>query len=117
MRTIKRKALPLNLNKEHCLKKLCRAYAKEKQYWLDKLKGWEFQALLGKPRAIRDAFVDKKYTSLYGLQARHWKLALQDAVETWDKYWQAIFVNVKHKIYAKYVTEVERHYAYWLLKN
>ena len=117
MRTIKRKALLLNHNKDHCLKKLCQAYAKEKQYWLDKLKAWEFQALLGKPRAIRDAFVDKKYTSLYGLQARHWKLALQDAVETWDKYWQAIFVNVKPKIHQKYADEVERHYAYWLLKG
>ena len=117
MRTIKRKALPLNPGKHRCLQKLCRAYAKEKQYWLDKLKSWEFQALLGKPRTIRDAFMGKKYASLYGLQARHWKLALQDAVETWDKYWQATFVDVKSKIYRKYKDEVERHYAYWLLKS
>ena len=117
MRTIKRKALRLNLKKIRSLKALCRSYAKEKQYWLDKLKEWNFQALLGNPRAIRDAFVGKKYTSLYGLQARHWKLALQDAVETWDKYWQAIFVNVKPKIHQKYESEVERHYAYWLLKG
>jgi hypothetical protein len=55
MRTIKRKALLLNHNKDHCLKKLCQAYAKEKQYWLDKLKAWEFQALLGKPSKIEQA--------------------------------------------------------------
>lgn len=117
MRTVKRKALALNLNKSLSIKKLCQAYAKEKQYWLDQLKAWEFQALLGKPRAIRDEFVQKKYKSIYSLQARHWKLALQDAVETWDKYWQAIFVDIKPKIYQKYPNEVERHYAYWLLKG
>ena len=66
MRMIKRKALLLNLKKSHCLKKLCRSYAKEKQYWLDKLKAWDFQALLGKPRDIRDAFVKM----LRGFQAR-----------------------------------------------
>ncbi len=27
----------------------------------------------------------KNYQSRNGLQGRHWKLALQDAVETWDK--------------------------------
>ena len=39
-----------------------------------------------------------------------------DAVEVWDKYWQAIFVCLKPKIYQKYTDEVERRYAYWLLK-
>ena len=117
MRTIKCKAIPLNLKKQESLIELCRAYAKEKQYWLDKFKEWRFQSLLGKPRLIRDEFVGKKYISPYGLQARHWKLALQDAVEVWDKYWQAIFVRLKPKIYQKYTDEVERHYAYWLLKS
>src|SRR3990167_7715424 len=116
MRTVKRKAMPLNLKKQESLTDLCHAYAKEKQYWLDKLKGWKCQSLLGKPRVIRDEFVGKKYVSPYGLQARHWKLALQDAVEVWDKYWQAIFVCLKPKIYQKYTDEVERRYAYWLLK-
>ena len=116
MRTVKRKAMPLNLKKQESLTDLCHAYAKEKQYWLDKLKGWKCQSLLGKPRVIRDEFVGEKYVSPYGLQARHWKLALQDAVEVWDKYWQAIFVCLKPKIYQKYTDEVERRYAYWLLK-
>lgn len=95
MRTIKRKTRPLNSSKINSIKKLCIAYAKEKQYWLNKLKAWNFQAQLGKPRSIRDLFVDQSYQSPYGLQARHWKLALQDAIETWDKYWKAILVLVK----------------------
>src|SRR5271170_6843564 len=52
------------------------------------------------------------------LQARHWKLALNDAAETWDKYWQSIFVKVRLKIsHRKDLSEIERHYAYWLLKG
>jgi hypothetical protein len=27
-----------------------------------------------------------------------WKLALVDAAETWDKYWQAMFVEPRRKI-------------------
>jgi hypothetical protein len=33
-----------------------------------------------------------------GLQARHWKLALEDAAENWDKNGQATFVKVRSKI-------------------
>lgn len=117
MRTIKRNTLQLNISKQESLQKLCHAYTKEKQYWLNQLRGWKFQGLLGKARTIRDEFVGLKYTSKHGLQARHWKLALQDAVETWDKYWQAVFIAIKPKIYRKYTNEIERHYAYWLLKS
>src|SRR5271156_2423950 len=45
-------------------------------------------------------------------------IALNDAAETWDKYWQSIFVKVRLKIsHRKDLSEVERHYAYWLLKG
>ena len=98
------------------LMKLCHAYAREKNYWLDKLRSWKNQALFGTPRKIRDEFVKKNYQSTFGLQARHWKLALQDAIETWDKYWKAIFVRVRPRIY-KNLSEKSCHYAYWLLKG
>jgi len=117
IRTIKRSPLQLNFVKQESLRKLCQAYGKEKQYWINLLRKWEFQGQLGNGRAIRDEFVKKKYKSKYGLQARHWKLALQDAIETWDKYWQAIFVVLRPKIYRKYTNEIERRYAYWLLKG
>jgi len=117
MRTIKRHTLHLNTLKLQSLKKLCLAYSKEKQLWLNRLKKWKYQALLGQARAIRDEFVKKKYRSSYGLQARHWKLAFQDAVETWGKYWQSVFVAIRPRIYQKYTNETERRYAYWLLKG
>lgn len=117
MRTIKRKALPLNKNKLNAIKSLCQAYAKEKNYWLDVLKKWKFQSHLGTPRKIRDEFIDQNYESNHGLQARHWKLALQDAAETWDKNWKAQFIFVRAKIASHFKQELERHYAYWLLKG
>jgi putative transposase len=117
MRTIKRKALPLNKSKLIDIQLLCKAYAAEKNHWLDVLRGWKYQSLLGTPRKIRDEFIHHKYQSNYGLQARHWKLALQDAVETWDKNWKAHFVSIRPKIVSHFKKEAERHYAYWLLKG
>jgi putative transposase len=117
MRTIKRHTLSLNLGKEKSLQELCQAYTREKRFWLNHLKGWRFQGLLGSARTIRDEFIELEYASLYGLQARHWKLALQDAVEIWDKYWQAIFVLIRPRIQEYFKDETERHYAFWLLKS
>lgn len=118
MRTSKRSTLPLNVKKRKSLDELCRAYIHEKQYWLQRFRAWNLQAYLGRSRTVRDEALKQGYRSLNGLQARHWKLALEDAAETWDKYWQATFVNIRSKIsHRKSLSETERHYAYWLLKS
>src|SRR5580704_856800 len=118
MRTVKRQILQPNTKKRVVLNEMCQAYAHEKQYWLHRLQAWDLQALLGRSRTIRDRTIQQEYKSFYGLQARHWKLALEDAAETWDKYWQAIFVKVRSKIARrKDLSETEQHYAYWLLKS
>lgn len=117
MRTIKRKALPLNKSKWMDIQLLCKAYAAEKNHWLDVLRGWNYQALLGRSRKIRDEFIGREYQSNDGLQARHWKLAMQDAVETWDKNWKAQFVLIRSKIVSHFKQETERRYAYWLIKG
>ena len=93
MRTVKRNTLKINTKKQTALEMLCLAYAREKRYWLQRFQAWDFQAQLGKPRIIRDKMIEQNYRSAFGLQARHWKLALEDAAETWDKYWQSIFVD------------------------
>jgi IS605 OrfB family transposase len=108
MRTVKHKALPLNAAKQGNLDELCRAYACEKRYWIQFLQSWTHQAHLDTPRKIRDQMIQQGYHSPYGLQARHWKLALTDAVETWDKYWQALFIKVRSKI-ACHITEDLSH--------
>jgi len=118
VRTVKRKTLPINKTKRKSLDGLCRAYTREKQYWLQRFQAWGLQAHLGRARTVRDEAIQQGYRSLNGLQARHWKLALEDAAETWDKYWQATFVKIRSKIsHRKDLSETERHYAYWLLKN
>jgi IS605 OrfB family transposase len=117
VRAIKRQTLPLNQNKKEAVEKLCSAYSKEKRYWLNRLSSAENQSRLGKGRLIRDEAITQGYQSRFGLQARHWKLALQDAIETWDKYWQAIFSSVRFRIRRKEMTETERHYAFWLLTD
>jgi putative transposase len=118
MRTIKRNTLSLNAKKQISLREICQSYSREKQHWLHRLQAWNFQAHLGRSRTIRDMIVKQEYKSPSGLQARHWKLALEDAAETWNKYWQALFVKVRPKIARrKDLTETEQHYAFWLLKN
>src|ERR1700722_10567463 len=118
MRTIKRKALPLNAKKQKALEDLYWAYTREKQLWLQYFQSWKCQSHLGRPRTLRDEMIKQSYHSSNQLQARHWKLALDDAAETWDKYWQSTFVKVRLKIsHRKALSETESHYAYWLLKG
>ena len=117
MRTIKRECLSTKC-KSSKIKGLCLAYCSEKNHFLDLLKDWKWQALLDKPRKIRDILVKEKYKSHYKLQARVWKMALEDSVETWNKYWQSLFVRLRPKVAnCKTFTEDEKHYAYWILKG
>jgi putative transposase len=117
MRCVKRQTASLNIGKESTLQDLCKAYAREKQHWLSLLQGNDFQAQLGNHRKVRDHFIKEGYHSVSGLQARHWKLALQDAVETWDKYWQALFVKVRSKISKRCFKDNESLYAYFLIRD
>lgn len=117
MRTVKRATRPLNPTKRFLLDQLCKAYAQEKGYWLDVLKSNKYQGLLGAYREIRNEAVKNGYQSHYDLQAHHWKLCLQDAVETWDRYWQSLFTQISPYINKRFTDENEKHYAYWLLKG
>ena len=82
MRTVKRKTESINARKKVAIEQLILAYASEKQYWLDCFRAKKYQALIGTPRQVRDEAIKNKYISPSKLQARHWKLALQDAAET-----------------------------------
>ena len=118
MRAVKHKALSLNVKKRKALTDLCQAYSREKHFWLCQFQSWELQSCLGRHRTIRDQMTKQKYRSPNGLQARHWKLALEDAAQTWDRYWEATFTKVRIKIASrKTLSETMRHYAHWLLKS
>jgi IS605 OrfB family transposase len=117
MRTVKRHTLPLNNTKLIKLSAVVDAYAKEKQYWLVLLRTKAYRGLIGNHRVIRDQAVKDKYQSVGGLQARMWKLALTDACETMDKYFQSRFDVIKKKISNKSWSDNQKHYAYWLLSD
>jgi putative transposase len=117
MRTIKRDTFILNTKKQKKVVELIAAYSQESSFWIHRLRDWKYQALLHTPRNIRDFYVKQKYRSTYGLQARHWKLALQGACDNWKAYWEALFKEIRPRIARYTQDENERHYAYWLLSG
>lgn len=118
MRTIKRTSVDLNTNKRERLKAIAIAYSKEKQHWLNFFQKKGNVGYIKQPRKVRDRYVASKYKSPYGLQARMWKLALEDASNTMDKYWQSVFADIKRNIYQNdNFSDLQRHFAFWLLKT
>jgi putative transposase len=118
VRTIKRCSDILNKIKTEAINQTVLAYTKEKKYWLGIFQQLQYVGYTKRHRIVRNKFVAAKYQSRYGLQARMWKLALIDAAEIMDKYWQSIFDKVKSGIYRnKNLNETKRHYCFWLLKD
>jgi putative transposase len=108
----------LNKTKIKAVNRTAWAYTKEKKYWLGIFQQNQYVGHIKTHRIVRNQFVSAKYQSCYGLQARMWKLALIDAAETMDKYWQSIFDQVKPHIYQNNnLNESKRHYCFWLLKD
>lgn len=118
MRTIKRDTAPVNQGKLREISTLCRAYAREKRFWLDVFASRRNQARISRHREVRNEALAAGYVPASGLQARMWKLALVDAAETWDKYWQAVFVETRRRIARNTSLDApQRRYLFWLLKD
>src|SRR5690348_12911520 len=100
MRTIKRTSLKLNVEKNKTIRCIANAYAKEKQHWLLVFQKKNSIPYIKNHRFIRDKAVNSDYKSRHNLQARLWKLALQDAADTMDKYWQSLFDKIKSELYS-----------------
>ena len=77
------------------LEALLRAFGKERQHFIDLLFTRDHRAFCigNRWRKLRDALVMEKYRSSYGLQARHWKMALQTAAATVSNYWRLVQAN------------------------
>lgn len=71
---------------------------------------------LGDKRTLRDELVSQGFTSPFGLQARMWKLALEDALFTLERQWEAA-IETARGLVARHegFTNEEKHYAFWLL--
>ena len=98
MRTVKRQTRVLNKGKHRRLQAVAQGYAAEKNDWLERLSATGYRARLKQHRKIRDEFVAQGYQSRHGLPARLWKLALIEACETLDKYYQSHFEALRKKI-------------------
>jgi len=117
MRTIKRHSIEINPGKKRMLSAIARAYAKEKQYWLSVFKQNQYLPFIEHHRKIRDQAVDSSYQSSFGLQARMWKLALQEAADTMNKYWKSLFEKIKQDLHKSSLDASERHYVFWIMKD
>ncbi|MBE3564008.1 MAG: transposase [Hydrogenibacillus schlegelii] len=68
----------------------------------------------GGRRALRDGLVRAGFKSPYGLQARLWKMALEDALLTIERHWEAVLQDVRKNIPETW-SDGMKHYARWLL--
>lgn len=68
-------------------------------------------------RKLRDQLTAGKFKSPFGLQDRQWKLALEEALDTISRYWEANISILKHDYLYQHdgLTDKERHYANLLL--
>ncbi len=118
MRTVKRHSRELNKGKWETIVAIAEAYAAEKDKWLAELSHTGQMEKIRSDRLQRDILVKQKYISPEGLQARQWKQALKDSVETLDKNWKGLFVELRPLILGnKNLTVEQRHYCLWVLSS
>ncbi|WP_041570908.1 zinc ribbon domain-containing protein [Candidatus Desulforudis audaxviator] len=114
--TVKQKSLPLNKKKWSEIAKTAEACASQKDAFLVKYGHVKYLHYLGEKRRLRDELVSAGFASPFGLQARQWKLVLDDALFTLGRQWEAAVVGVKERLYRhEGLTDEEKHYAFWLL--
>lgn len=103
------------------LEDLLKAFGKQRQYFIDLLFCRKHRArCIGTAwRKLRDALVLEGYQSPFGLQARHWKMALQAAAATVSNYWRLVQTNARDRIRRKAwfnrLNGAEKHYVNKLL--
>lgn len=113
-RTIKRVSLPLNAGKRETLQRVATDYAAEKQHWLELFQAQI--ALLAAPEQVRDQARKDKHKSV--LPSTVWAMALKDAAETMDRYWSALFVEMRRLIASNgNLDDEQQRYAYQILKD
>ena len=113
---MRQKSLPLNAGKWAKLVETAEAYARQKDAFLVEYGQLKHLRYLGEKRKLRDELVSAGFASPFGLQARMWKLVLEDALYTLERQWEAAVVAVKERLYRHQgLTDEEKHYAFWLL--
>jgi len=97
---------------------VAKANAAEKDHWLQSLAPLGRVGLLQSHRILRDELVARGYANAQGLQARQWKCALKDAIETADRNWKALFVELAPLVFANSnLDDDQKHYCFWMMKD
>ncbi|MFQ5795618.1 MAG: zinc ribbon domain-containing protein [Candidatus Bipolaricaulia bacterium] len=120
-RTIRRYSRSLNQSKWQTVHWLAAAYAAQKDRFLVEYGRPSRFARHQNHRQARDELLTIGYQSPFGLQARMWKLALQDAIETIDRQWLALAEVLRPLVMAQktrgHFTDEQARYAFWVLKS
>jgi len=110
-RCVKRNSLPLNKGKWRKIVDMVDRFCKEKDYFLAQYFGKKKIGIGSEFWSLRNQLVEMKYKSKFGLQARNWKLALKEAVETLDRYWARLAVDWEKRIrYSAHLSSEEKQY-------
>lgn len=113
---MRQKSLPLNAKKWAKLAETAEAYARQKDAFLAQYGHVKCLHHLGNKRALRDELVAAGFRSPFGSQARMWKLALEDALFTLERHWEAAIEAARSLVFRHpHFTDEEKHYAFWLL--
>jgi transposase len=118
VRTIKRYSLRINLVKWLELLQLLEDYARQKDYFLCQYGKSKNIYACYSFRDLRNKKVARRYKSPFGLQARQWKLALKDSLETIDRYWASLAARWREHIYAsRRLSKEEKQYLLWVISS
>ncbi|MFQ5795939.1 MAG: RNA-guided endonuclease InsQ/TnpB family protein [Candidatus Bipolaricaulia bacterium] len=120
-RTIKRYSRSLNQGKWQTVHQIAAAYVAQKDRFLVEYGRPSIFARYQNHHQVRDELLATGYQSPFGLQARMWKLALQDAIETIDRQWLALAEALRPLVMAQknrdHFTDEQARYAFWVLKS
>ena len=117
-KTIKNYCLNATESKLTELYEIAQRYAKVKNEVFMRYGSVDGLQYLSYPREIRDEWVKTGHGNKFGLQARQWKMAFDEAFANITSKWANVANDVRISLSRnKSFTNNEKHYAYYLLKS
>ena len=117
-KTDKNYCLTATKKKVEELNEIAAKYSNVKNHIFDKYGSIQGIQYLKYPRKIRDEWVKTKYVDKFGLQARYWKIAFEEAWSNIKTNWSNCFKEVRKAITKnESLTEDEKKSCYSLLRS
>lgn len=116
-KTVKNYCLDATVKKLNELYEIAEKYGDVKNEVFRRYGSLEGLRYLRYPREARDKWVKEKYADRFGLQARQWKCAFEEAYSNIKTNWGQAFIKVRQLLYRNpNFSEDEKHYCYYFLK-